>query len=698
MSSLKCIFCGGPECKYENWYLWLKDPDRPNAIDGLYSNWYHPRRITPDILAMQRPSTRLMKEFRLMEKFKELNIGAIFNLQELGEHDLCGDGLEGSTGFSYDPEAWMNEETQNLPGKPNPNQYPFHKKAISLIRNRRPKSVQNEKQQTFVRSFKSFLSELYRVFPITDRVEDRISFYALIESQRVLLHGDELRFLRHIPKAIFLIVEKLVYSFTDASRQEQSPAEIAQEITSRISFRLNLNRHASRLVLQINEGYYEQLEEVDNRAVLVDVLSFWLSTLKTPSDASPQMPLGNWRKAGLRKLSRILVHKPESTDQTETTGSTEMIAQPQKPSLVPDLATMDRIFGFLDRFAGEFRLKRETNSNSPKPIMITPEEAAEFINSPECQTILAKGPIIPQNITRLAGGLANFVYRLTFADSTTAVLKYFPPYLAINPSVAFSQERYFAEKECLKLFGGTHGLLCIPRIIHSNDAAYTIIMEDAGKDLSTLLDHLRTSNVSESLFPSLAQSLHAFYQTMKSTPPTAAFSNPSVWSILNNHVAGSYRRRAKQLNIESNLEPYLSQAKPFTPPEPGQGHPIQGDLWPNSIVINTETSQMWLLDFETARMGDATRDLAQLLSNLWVMTQNPRDFNVKAVREVMRELQRAFLGDPERDWREDEELGVRFVLTIVTFIQEKHYGIEDPAKTMLDAVREVEEIKKRWKS
>ncbi|KAJ3112185.1 hypothetical protein HDU96_004853 [Phlyctochytrium bullatum] len=101
-TSFKCLFCGGDKCKYENWRLWTGDPAHPNAIDGLFSNW-----ITDDILAMQRPNTILINDYGLVEKFKELNIGAIFNLQKIGEHEFCGPGLEPRTGFSYDPEVWM---------------------------------------------------------------------------------------------------------------------------------------------------------------------------------------------------------------------------------------------------------------------------------------------------------------------------------------------------------------------------------------------------------------------------------------------------------------------------------------------------------------------------------------------------------------------------------------------------------------
>ncbi|KAJ3101638.1 hypothetical protein HDU97_001251, partial [Phlyctochytrium planicorne] len=327
--------------------------------------------------------------------------------------------------------------------------------------------------------------------------------------------------------------------------------------------------------------------------------------------------------------------------------------------------------------------------------MITLEEVAEFINSSECQRILSNRRISSNDISRLGGGLVNFVYRLSFEDSTTAVLKHFPPYVANNPKVPFSQERYFAEKECLRLFGGTHGLLSVPRLIHSDDAKFTIIMEDAGKELSTLLDHLRADAiVDEAIFPKVADSIQAFLHELNQTPPTAAFSNPSAWTVLNDHVTDSYRRKAKELNIETDLEPFLKYVKPFAPPAEN-GHPIFGDLWPNAILIHPQTHQIWLLDWEMARLGEDTVDFNQLLCNLWLMTQNSRDYNVKNVQKVMAELHRAFLGSTDRDWREDEALGISFVITVLEFVQEKHYGIDDPAKTMLYAAKEVEEIRKR---
>lgn len=87
----------GRKCKHEN-YLLHPSP----AITGLNSDW-----ITPLILATQRPSSRLIKEFDLAKVFKQEGIRAVFNLQEPGEHADCGDGNRKESGFSYLPEEFF---------------------------------------------------------------------------------------------------------------------------------------------------------------------------------------------------------------------------------------------------------------------------------------------------------------------------------------------------------------------------------------------------------------------------------------------------------------------------------------------------------------------------------------------------------------------------------------------------------------
>jgi len=98
VTPLICAFCGGKSCKHENW---LTHPT--SAIKGLNSDW-----ITDNILATQRPSSRIIAEYKIIEQFKEKGINAILNLQEPGEHPHCGDGIQAQSGFSYLPEEFYD--------------------------------------------------------------------------------------------------------------------------------------------------------------------------------------------------------------------------------------------------------------------------------------------------------------------------------------------------------------------------------------------------------------------------------------------------------------------------------------------------------------------------------------------------------------------------------------------------------------
>lgn len=98
-----CRFCMGKSCKHENW---KKNPKNPAGLDGIHCDW-----ITEDILATQRPSSRIIKEYNLIESFKKNHIYSIFCLQEPGEHPYCGDGIHQSSGLSYLPEEFYERNT-----------------------------------------------------------------------------------------------------------------------------------------------------------------------------------------------------------------------------------------------------------------------------------------------------------------------------------------------------------------------------------------------------------------------------------------------------------------------------------------------------------------------------------------------------------------------------------------------------------
>lgn len=61
---MKCkLYCRGSSCRYCTWKPWSEDQQ---AIEGLYSSW-----ITPDILAMARPTKEAIDKFDIIKQFKE---------------------------------------------------------------------------------------------------------------------------------------------------------------------------------------------------------------------------------------------------------------------------------------------------------------------------------------------------------------------------------------------------------------------------------------------------------------------------------------------------------------------------------------------------------------------------------------------------------------------------------------------------
>ena len=196
---------------------------------------------------MQRPSTRLMKEYDLITKFKDAGISAIFNLQQPGEHTTCGDGLDHRSEFSYFPEEWMEAGISYLQfgwvDMDIPNcelilsavqlmsflinsgkkvavhchaglgrtglliaAYLIFDKQMSplqaqeLVRTARPGSIQNKKQTAFLDTFQQYLTKLRFYYPqiVMSGMMSTIpqSFLGILENQNICLHGEEQRKLR----------------------------------------------------------------------------------------------------------------------------------------------------------------------------------------------------------------------------------------------------------------------------------------------------------------------------------------------------------------------------------------------------------------------------------------------------------------------------------------------------------------------
>ncbi|XP_005805754.2 protein tyrosine phosphatase domain-containing protein 1-like [Xiphophorus maculatus] len=242
------IGCRGKDCKYDNPNYWSEDNQ---AIRGLYSSW-----VTDHLLAMSRPSTEIIQKYDIIDQFIRNGIKTVINLQLPGEHASCGNPLEPESGFSYRPEVfmenniyfynygWRDYGVANLTtildmvkvmafavqeGK-----VAVHchaglgrtgvllacflafatrmtaNQAILYVRAKRPNSIQTRHQLQCVREFVQFLAPLRIVFSHAKPHSQPVTLSQYLNRQRRILHGNERKQLKHLPKIIHLVCGLLV--------------------------------------------------------------------------------------------------------------------------------------------------------------------------------------------------------------------------------------------------------------------------------------------------------------------------------------------------------------------------------------------------------------------------------------------------------------------------------------------------------
>ncbi|XP_026223393.1 protein tyrosine phosphatase domain-containing protein 1, partial [Anabas testudineus] len=242
------IGCGGQDCKYDNPSYWRDDQQ---AIKGLYSSW-----VTDHLLAMSRPSSELIEKYNIIDQFRRNGIKTVINLQTPGEHANCGNPLEPESGFSYRPEVFMENNIyfynfgwndygvaslttvldilKVMAFALQEGKIAVHchaglgrtgvllacfmayatrmtaNQAILYVRAKRPNSIQTRSQLRCVKQFVQFLTPMRSVFSCAEPRSNPVTLSQYLNRQRHILHGNERKELRHLPKIVQLVCRLLL--------------------------------------------------------------------------------------------------------------------------------------------------------------------------------------------------------------------------------------------------------------------------------------------------------------------------------------------------------------------------------------------------------------------------------------------------------------------------------------------------------
>ncbi|XP_041128867.1 protein tyrosine phosphatase domain-containing protein 1-like isoform X3 [Polyodon spathula] len=321
--------CGGRACKYENPSRWS---DEEQAIKGLYSSW-----ITDNLLAMARPSTEIIEKYNIIKQFQRYDVKTIINLQRPGEHASCGNSLEQESGFTYQPEIFMDagiyfynfgwkdygvaslttilDMVKVMSFAMQEGKLAIHchaglgrtgvllacylvfavrmtaDQAILFVRAKRPNSIQTRGQLLCVREFAQFLIPLRNVFACAEPKANAVTLSQYLIRQRHLLHGYEARQLKNVPKIVQLICKLLLDIAENRQVIEEEvleipdlSAEIEKTVSQLAILQLDKELHGKGVERELNsrEGAWDRISTERDPFVLSGLMWSWLEQLKEP--------------------------------------------------------------------------------------------------------------------------------------------------------------------------------------------------------------------------------------------------------------------------------------------------------------------------------------------------------------------------------------------------------------------------------
>ncbi|RMZ95298.1 hypothetical protein BpHYR1_021778 [Brachionus plicatilis] len=311
-----------------------------------------------------------------------------------------------------------------------------------------------------------------------------------------------------------------------------------------------------------------------------------------------------------------------------------------------------------------------------------------------------KSRLVSANL--LTGGLVNFVHRLRFEDGSTAVLKSYPPFIAFYRTISLSQNRYFVEKTALEALSSQpwlnknpNSIIRTPKVLFSDDESFVLIMEDAGDKCETLFNLLASDvQLDDNFIELIPKEVKIFVNYLSKESGLTPNGNQifvKVWQIVEEYFSQLWSNMTQKLQLEKEMELYLEKSKEiFKYKDSMNGVFVMGDLWPNSILIDQENKFIWIVDWEAARFETSTRDMEQLLANLWLMKQSPK-FNKDKIESLIKHFQLEFFNSKDIDWRKGcgDFAKYNFILWIVGLLNESHWDLDNKRDTALKAFSEI---------
>jgi aminoglycoside phosphotransferase (APT) family kinase protein len=251
-----------------------------------------------------------------------------------------------------------------------------------------------------------------------------------------------------------------------------------------------------------------------------------------------------------------------------------------------------------------------------------PAEFETYVNSHPPS--LGLNPATKYTLTAVAGGNANFVFRLASASALPTILKHAEPFIRDHPGIAFPLDRVNTEAHVLRTLPSL-----LPASVNSeaveavaligyDEQAHTLHLADAGN--RTLKDAY--ADMSTDTVQATGRRLGRWIAILHSATEKLSEDVLGVNSVGRTMYRFLYNNIGESL-AKSGLDQGLGDAvnaefgSKLATDDVCQCH---GDFWPANVILDdSEEPRLTVIDWEMSRRGNGATDVAQFAAEAWLL-------------------------------------------------------------------------------
>lgn len=221
------------------------------------------------------------------------------------------------------------------------------------------------------------------------------------------------------------------------------------------------------------------------------------------------------------------------------------------------------------------------------------------------------------SVEKLAGGTANYMYRLHLQDTaTTKIIKHAEPHVASNPGFPFAVDRMDFEKGVLSKLPNLlpkSEIVKLPKVYEYDPENHVLLMEDGGA--RNLKNAYKDAGVDvKTIGKETGKWLACLHQKTVDVEIGDHQTAKHIYRFCYSNLAST----ASQYNLDSSLGERIDgeYGKLLQSDDECVCH---GDFWPGNIIVGAAPEQLMVVDWEMVRRGCGATDVGQFAAESYLL-------------------------------------------------------------------------------